>query len=95
MIELSPLVLADAIAWVSENLLGIGISTTAVILVVLAFEGRKAVRAGSILGRWAKVVMLALGLIGILLGLGIITGINADRAVELARMAGEAIGGFL
>lgn len=90
MIE--PLALTDVVEWVLENALGIGVSTTAILLLILAVEGHKVLGLGRRLGFFFRALLLAVGLIALLLGLGILRGLDLARAGVILGELVSAIG---
>lgn len=85
----------ELLAWASSSLLGIGVSTTAILLVLAALQGRRGLKHASRLGTVYRYVLVAIGSIGVLLVLGVLTGVDTARIVELLGVVVDAVGGAL
>lgn len=80
------------LSWVFGSWLGFGVSTTAVLLVLLALQGRRTLKYGGMVAGWYRTALVTLGAIGALLAAGVLTGIDVGRLLELVGVVGELLG---
>lgn len=77
----------ELLSWIGSSYLNIGISTTAILLVLAALQGRRGLKYASVLGRVYKHGLVTLLVLGVLLAAGVITGLNIGRLVDLLSAA--------
>lgn len=71
----------------------IGVSTTAIVLVLAALQGRRTLKYGSAVAGWYKAALVTVGAIGLGLALGVLEGFNPGRLVELGAALIDLIAG--
>lgn len=72
----------EALAWLTSMALGIGVSTTVIVLVLAALQGRRTLEYGSAVASWYRIALVTVGLLGIGLAAGVITSLLAGEDHE-------------